>query len=75
LVPFDTQFLVANRLTNLPADLAAIGVRPRFPCRTGAATNSIMAVPVRSLPPKGPSRVTSTFLHIDGIEVKTLHFR
>jgi hypothetical protein len=43
LVPFDTQFLVANRLTNLPADLAAIGVRPRFPCRAGAGMNSIMA--------------------------------
>jgi hypothetical protein len=50
----DTQFLVVNRLTDLPADLAVIGGRyDGSRCRTGAATNSITAVLVRSLPAKG----------------------
>ena len=75
MVPFDTQFLVANRLTDLPADLAATGVRSRFPLPHGRRDEFHHGSTRTQLAPKGPSRVTSTFLHIDGIEVKTRRFR
>jgi hypothetical protein len=72
LAPFRYAISGRNRLTALPADLATIGVRRRFPLPHGRRDFDHGSTGTLA---KGPNRETSMFLPIDGIEVKTRHFR
>jgi error-prone DNA polymerase len=73
--------LVANHLTDLSAELAAVGERDAgFPLPHGRGDefhHGSPGIDPRSLPPKGPKPrdIYVPDLHIDSIKVKTRDFK